>query len=559
MKQNTRIARLVRNKRVKKLANFATVALLVCPLAIGAVKALAENVEETPVTEEVAPAVVEKEQTEDLKLEDTENNDAVQEEETLPEIVPNLAKSEEEAGLKEVPEATGQQDPVKDAEIADLFNQLYNLHGDLESKASGTEFESELLDVYHEFDQISQFQGLFVQINGWDGWYNYALSNLPRILNDLKAIETKLNETIPEKMGTYTLICLAWLPGDDGQSPIYEETKTVPYGTFVREDAPEFPNFKLWLTPPGTGYEHPYVEFTMDEETDKRSVIFNYTSTATIVDNIFTADKTNVKVGEKVTFALTRNFSEGTSKDMPLGESPNGLVTVYDEATGEVVNSNSWTPDKAGTYTFRLKDNISKLDVEGVSVVITVTGENTEIDLSKLQAIYNSIGDKSQYTEESWTKFTDDSVYLKNGFWLKEAKRLLDGENVDWDNLSQEYVDKIVAGLQDAINTILVKTDNGGTASDTDTSGDNKDKGSENSTATDNGNNPSSGKQNNSNLHNSTDQKTNNAKNNSNSNQEQNKNLPTTGEKETYVMFLSGLIALGGMLVAVFKRKRKEV
>lgn len=557
MKQNTRIARLIRNKRVKKIANFATVAMLVCPLAIGAVKALAENVEETPATEEVTPAVAEKEQTEDLKLEDKENNDVVKEEEPLPEIVPNLAKSEEQTDLKEVAEATGQQDPVKDAEIADLFNQLYNLHGDLESKASGTEFESELLDVYHEFDQISQFQGLFVQINGWDGWYNYALSNLPRILNDLKAIETKLNETIPEKMGTYTLICLAFLPGDDAQSTVYEETKTVPYGTFIREDAPELPNFELHLIP-NSGYEQPYVEFTMDEESDKRFVIFNYNFIATIVDNIFTADKTNVKVGEKVTFALTRNFSEGTSKDMPLGESPTGFITVYDEATGEVVNGNSWTPNKAGTYTFRLRDNISKLDIEGASVTITVTGENTEIDLSKLQAIYNSIGDKSQYTEESWIKFTDDSVYLKNGFWLKEAKRLLDGENVDWDNLSQEYVDKIAAGLQDVINTILVKTDNGGTASGTDTSGDNKGKGSEDNTATDN-NNSISGNQNNDNLHNSTDQKANNTKNNSNSNQEQSKNLPITGEKESYAMLLGGLVALLGMLAVVFSRKYKEI
>lgn len=58
---------------------------------------------------------------------------------------------------------------------------------------------------------------------------------------------------------------------------------------------------------------------------------------------------------------------------------------------------------------------------------------------------------------------------------------------------------------------------------------------------------------------NSKGQKINNAKNNSSSHQESDKNLPQTGEKETYVMFLSGIVTLVGMLVAVFKRKRKEI
>ena len=92
MKQNTRIARLIRNRRVKKLANFATVAMLICPLAIGTVNVLADTeiTETTSETEnvkveetEVKDEVIEVEQTETPKQDIVTDPVQVQEEETI--------------------------------------------------------------------------------------------------------------------------------------------------------------------------------------------------------------------------------------------------------------------------------------------------------------------------------------------------------------------------------------------------------------------------------------------------------------------------------------------
>lgn len=192
MNQNTRIARLVRNKRIKKFANFATVALLVCPLAIGAVKALAENVEETPATEEVAPAVAEKEPTEDLKLEDTENNDITKEEEPLPEIVPNLAKPEEETDLKEVAEATGQQDPAKDAEIEQLSSDIEALLTDLELITRDFEYRERYESLEPVYNNIISSKENYINSSGWDSWYSYAIPELQKNLSDLQALRNEI-------------------------------------------------------------------------------------------------------------------------------------------------------------------------------------------------------------------------------------------------------------------------------------------------------------------------------------------------------------------------------
>lgn len=51
--KNTRIERLKQSKRVKQATKLLTVGLLVCPLAIGAIKALADETEATPPVEQV--------------------------------------------------------------------------------------------------------------------------------------------------------------------------------------------------------------------------------------------------------------------------------------------------------------------------------------------------------------------------------------------------------------------------------------------------------------------------------------------------------------------------
>ncbi|MBP1046217.1 Ig-like domain-containing protein [Enterococcus sp. BWM-S5] len=74
--KNTRIARLKQSKRVKQATKLLTVGLLVCPLAIGTIKALADESETTPTAEQVeeAPATTE----EVAPVEETETSEPVQ-------------------------------------------------------------------------------------------------------------------------------------------------------------------------------------------------------------------------------------------------------------------------------------------------------------------------------------------------------------------------------------------------------------------------------------------------------------------------------------------------
>lgn len=173
---------------------------------------------------------------------------------------------------------------------------------------------------------------------------------------------------------------------------------------------------------------------------------------------------------------------------------------------------------------------------DAMSKLVKAPTENKDLDLTKLQAIYDSIGDQKQYTEKSWKEFTDESVKWEKGFWLAEAKRLLIGKDVAWDNLDQAYIDKIATGLQHAINTLLVKEEaNGGNGSNI---------GNTITTNVNNQNNNSSA--------------SNQGGNSTNiSNSRSDKKLPETGEKETFVMFLAGIAALG-LTMFSFMRKPQD-
>lgn len=181
---------------------------------------------------------------------------------------------------------------------------------------------------------------------------------------------------------------------------------------------------------------------------------------------------------------------------------------------------------------------------DAMNMLVKAPTENKDLDLTKLQAIYDSIGDKNQYTEKSWKEFTDDSVKWEKGFWLTEAKRLLIGKDVDWDNLDQAYIDKIAKGLQNAIDTILVKKDSSGDNGNNSGNSNNQGNGNNGSTNVNNQNNNSSGS-------NQSGGTTNASKPSSD------KKLPETGEKETFVMFLTGIVALGLTIFSIM-RKRED-
>lgn len=76
--KNTRIARLKQSKRVKQATKLLTVGLLVCPLAIGTIKALAEEAETTPPVEQVEEILATTEEV--APVEETETSEPVQSE-----------------------------------------------------------------------------------------------------------------------------------------------------------------------------------------------------------------------------------------------------------------------------------------------------------------------------------------------------------------------------------------------------------------------------------------------------------------------------------------------
>lgn len=89
------------------------------------------------------------------------------------------------------------RDPAIEKQIADLFEELYSLHEELEPKAKGTKYESPLQTIYYKFDDISHIQGIIKQGDGWLAWYDYSLPKLPAILEELKALANEINALQP--------------------------------------------------------------------------------------------------------------------------------------------------------------------------------------------------------------------------------------------------------------------------------------------------------------------------------------------------------------------------
>lgn len=104
---NTRIAKLKRNKRVKKVSKVVAIGFLVCPLTLGAINALADTETTEPVTEEIALVEETPATTEEIApVEETEISESIQPEvieETQPVIEqPIVTENFQEAETLEV-------------------------------------------------------------------------------------------------------------------------------------------------------------------------------------------------------------------------------------------------------------------------------------------------------------------------------------------------------------------------------------------------------------------------------------------------------------------------
>ena len=97
--------------------------------------------------------------------------------------------------------ATSQKhrDPVKEKQISDLFDELGDLHWELKLKSEGTQYAEPLQELWYRMDIVSASVGMFMQSHGYLAWYDYALSNLPAILADMKALAVEINASQPEE------------------------------------------------------------------------------------------------------------------------------------------------------------------------------------------------------------------------------------------------------------------------------------------------------------------------------------------------------------------------
>ncbi|OJG28535.1 LPXTG-domain-containing protein cell wall anchor domain [Enterococcus caccae] len=630
--------------------------MLVCPLAIGAVKALAENMEEVPVTEEVAPAVVEKEHTEDLKLEDTENNDITKEEEPLPEIVPNLAKPEEETDLKEVAEATGQQDPAKDAEIKQLSADIEALLTDLELITRDFEYRERYESLEPVYNNIISSKESYINSSGWDSWYSYAIPELQKNLSDLQALrneiandfktldefgldssvlkdvldkaeEVKANKekytpesfalfegesdgTTLEQMlelgnkvfnGTYTIdryywayanyslviselnyrfdqLVLATDPEDKVNITInYVNPENGTINTLTQEAIEGKP---FTATAPDTFTQSTGPKFyrtsdasqTIASASEGAVITFNYEKIMATMNDVIILGATTANVGETKDYIMesTTYFNYGDPRIDYLNFETNNPIVISDPSAADIT-AGKIKFLKAGTYQLSGAATSESLTVvvSGETIKPTpptikstewiVTGETTAKQ-----------SESKAYGVDEKITFSDDSVKLNKNITIPKgynlsssnASDVITNNNIKFGEEGTRevtFTSKTKAITKIIGLTVTVSKDTTVPNPEKPEAGGNNGSG----TNTDNKSGSSSGKNNignNSSTNaNSKGQKASNAKNNNSSNQESDKNLPQTSEKESYIMFLSGLVTLGGMLVAVFKRKQKEI
>ncbi|NSQ63569.1 LPXTG cell wall anchor domain-containing protein [Enterococcus faecalis] len=93
-----------------------------------------------------------------------------------------------------------------------------------------------------------------------------------------------------------------------------------------------------------------------------------------------------------------------------------------------------------------------------VNVPVTVEAPAKKLDLSRLQTVYASIGEASQYTVYSWQLFTAIGPKTIVSSYYQQATQLLAEGQVSGDK-TQEQVDQLTSNLQSAMKVLVKKAD----------------------------------------------------------------------------------------------------
>lgn len=628
MKQHTRIARLIRNKRVKKLANFATVAILVCPLAIGAVKALAENVEETPATEEVTSVEIGKEKEETLELEETPEvaNSVL-------EVVPETKKVESEPVAPYIIDEGSIDDydlgnfqlqffPVQermfaledkgvDVSSAVVIQQkIHKYLIDFGDHPSGdwnqliawlNEFDAEVTRLENENTwqkpNLSALQAVYDSVgskeqytpeswasfteygngtgNGywyyesewfltmddetWEQW-KFTQAKVDELANGLQnAINTILvKKGVDPEPEVKVNVTINYVSSENGI--INTLTQEAVKGKAFTVTAPD-----VYKQSTGPKYFRTSAPSQTIASASEGSVItFNYDRIVGVLNDVYIDGATSATVGDSVTYRekSVTQFNYGDPRIDYSDITADKPLVISDPSAAEIT-AGTVKFLKAGTYTLS-GGNASEDLIVTVSEADTVTPdptvEKTEWFVTggatAKPGDVNTIGidERVTYSDGSVVDTPNITIPMLYTLASTDPSDTIVGNSITYGNEGERTVTFMTMGRAGtfSIRGLNVKVSNGAVTPSTDPV-DPKDpskpilpKPEAEGSATGTINSTTLVKN-----------KLGNAK--TSSKVESEKNLPQTGEKETYIMFLSGLVTLGGMLVAVIKRKRKEV
>ncbi|MBP1046161.1 Ig-like domain-containing protein [Enterococcus sp. BWM-S5] len=282
--KNTRIERLKQSKRVKKVTKVLTVSLLVCPLAIGTIKALADEAETTSQTEQTAQSEAVTMTEESTQLEMTEQTSGPIQIEDSPSM-----ESEESPTLEsydEEPTVSGSEEATESSQTTESSDEEQNVTitvncvdeaGNLLKSYTETAKAGENTEIYGDY--ALEIDGFSYLILGEDGEYYGSTWAQTVIAEEGKVITFVYRNsvyvglhTIPTLEIGETWQCEYWV------SPENAPNKTVRFESSNPEVATVDANglvtaisqgsFTIYATPEANGTQGYYYSHVVEKEAD---------------------------------------------------------------------------------------------------------------------------------------------------------------------------------------------------------------------------------------------------------------------------------------------------
>ncbi|WP_086350375.1 LPXTG cell wall anchor domain-containing protein [Candidatus Enterococcus clewellii] len=395
--KNTRIARLKQSKRVKKATKLLTVGLLICPLAIGTIKALADEAETTPPVEQVAetPATTEEvtpvEETEiiePVQPEVVEETQPATEAPVLEELLP-VKENVQEAGTQAVAPFSN-PDVVTEyrTKLANYQQQASDL---VTAGATASQMENINLMLSEMDTMIGYYESDFGQVPAqWLVEIDNSL--IPALEAEIQKVKDELNQA---ETVNYTIKCVDEVTGNS-VSGVSDITKSANKGDSITETAPEIEGFFV-------------LESTTQTKIIGDNTVFAFVYRRLTPTNQFydVIGDTTAKVGETKTYKYNKveYWSNGTSIETIVNVEDTSLPLTSSDPSDIIVNG-TITFGSEGTRTLSASN-------AGMSLEVTVTKDDVtppttiDIELNVIGVTSAKVGESKTYQLEKIEYFSD--------------------------------------------------------------------------------------------------------------------------------------------------------